>query len=115
MLKSLDLSVSPLRYPTSVLLGVALFVLGAKLAFARSKRRIAPYTRSKRRIATYKGPAGGWGSARAVAEALTRNRVPLSGARLLLNQNKHNGFACVSCAWAKPTSRPLEFCENGAK
>ncbi len=44
-----------------------------------------------------------------------RERVPLSGARLLLHQNKHRGFACVSCAWAKPKSRPLEFCENGAK
>ncbi len=105
MLKTLDLSVSHLRYPTTVLLGGALFVLEAKLASARSKRRIAPY----------KGPAGGWGSARAVAEALTRNRVPLSGTRLLLHQNKPNGFACVSCAWAKPKSRPLEFCENGAK
>ena len=44
-----------------------------------------------------------------------RNRVPLRGARLLLHQNKSKGFACVSCAWAKPKSRALEFCENGAK
>jgi anaerobic selenocysteine-containing dehydrogenase len=44
-----------------------------------------------------------------------RQRVPLSGARLLLRQNKPNGFAYVSCAWAKPKSRALVFCENGAK
>jgi anaerobic selenocysteine-containing dehydrogenase len=41
--------------------------------------------------------------------------VPLKGARLLLRQNKAKGFACVSCAWAKPKSNGLEFCENGAK
>ena len=98
------LTVSRLRYPTGLLF-CALFVLGAKLASTRGKRRIAPY----------KGPAGGWGSAKAVAEALIRNRVPLRGARLLLHQNKSQGFACVSCAWAKPKSRPLEVCENGAK
>jgi anaerobic selenocysteine-containing dehydrogenase len=41
--------------------------------------------------------------------------VLLSGARLLLHQNKAKGFACVSCAWAKPKSHAVEFCENGAK
>jgi molybdopterin-dependent oxidoreductase alpha subunit len=105
MLKTLDLSVSRLRYPTGLLLGGALFVLGAKLASTKRRARVAPY----------KGPAGGWGSAKAVAEALIGNRVLLSGGRLLLHQNKSQGFACVSCAWAKPKSRALEFCENGAK
>ncbi|XUK69767.1 Formate dehydrogenase H [Pseudomonas yamanorum] len=34
----------------------------------------------------------------------------------LLKQNKPDGFACVSCAWAKPGKpHALEFCENGAK
>jgi len=34
----------------------------------------------------------------------------------LLRQNKPKGFACVSCAWAKPGNpHALEFCENGAK
>ncbi len=80
-------------------------MLGTKLISARRRVRVAPYT----------GPAGGWGSAKAVASALTRERVPVSGARILLHQNKSTGFACVSCAWAKPKSRPLEFCENGAK
>jgi DJ-1/PfpI family len=103
MLKTLD-TISRLRYPTGLLF-CALFVLGAKLASTKGKRRVAPY----------KGPAGGWGSAEAVAKALIRNRVPLRGARLLLHQNKSQGFACVSCAWAKPKSRALEFCENGAK
>jgi anaerobic selenocysteine-containing dehydrogenase len=105
MLKNPDRSISLLPYPSGLLLCGALFVLGAKL---RSTRR-------KARVAAYKGPAGGWGSAKAVTEALIRNRVPLRGARLLLHQNKSKGFACVSCAWAKPTSRALEFCENGAK
>ena len=105
MLKTLDRSVSLLPYPSGLLLCGALFVLGAKLGS----------TRRKARVAAYKGPAGGWGSAKAVTEALIRNRVPLRGARLLLHQNKSKGFACVSCAWAKPKSRALEFCENGAK
>jgi molybdopterin-dependent oxidoreductase alpha subunit len=105
MLKTPDRSVSLLPYPSGLLLCGALFVLGAKLGS----------TRRKARVAAYKGPAGGWGSAKAVTEALMRNRVPLRGARLLLHQNKSKGFACVSCAWAKPKSRALEFCENGAK
>jgi molybdopterin-dependent oxidoreductase alpha subunit len=34
----------------------------------------------------------------------------------LFLQNKPKGFACVSCAWAKPGDpHALEFCENGAK
>ncbi|MGH7107340.1 MAG: molybdopterin-dependent oxidoreductase, partial [Acetobacteraceae bacterium] len=34
----------------------------------------------------------------------------------LLRQNKPDGFACVSCAWAKPADpHVFEFCENGAK
>src|SRR6185312_12504895 len=34
----------------------------------------------------------------------------------LLHQNKPDGYACVSCAWAKPAKpHPFEFCENGAK
>ena len=35
---------------------------------------------------------------------------------MLSRQNKTDGFACVSCAWAKPAhSHVFEFCENGAK
>jgi len=65
----------------------------------------------------YTAPSGGWGSAYSVANILIRERIPLAGAALLLKQNKPiDGFACVSCAWAKPhPSRPLSFCENGAK
>jgi molybdopterin-dependent oxidoreductase alpha subunit len=45
-----------------------------------------------------------------------REEVPLSGSRLLLVQNKPEGFKCASCAWAKPADHhPFEFCENGAK
>ena len=33
-----------------------------------------------------------------------------------MRQNKPEGFACVSCAWAKPAEpHQVEFCENGAK
>ena len=106
MLKTLERSVSLLPYPSGLLLCGALFGLGAKLGSTRRKAA---------RLAAYKGPAGRWGSEKAVTEALIRNRVPLRGARLLLHQNKSKGFACVSCAWAKPKSRALEFCENGAK
>ena len=64
----------------------------------------------------YTGPAGGWGSAQSLGEILVEQGVPLSGAVILTRQNKTRGFACVSCAWAKPaTPHPFEFCENGAK
>jgi anaerobic selenocysteine-containing dehydrogenase len=70
----------------------------------------------KVRIRPYKGPAGGWGSAKAVGSALVREGALVHGGRGLLHQNKPRGFACVSCAWAKPAHpRPLEFCENGAR
>ncbi len=64
----------------------------------------------------YDWPAGGWGSARSLAKSLTRERVIASAPPTLMRQNKPDGFACVSCAWAKPAKPHLfEFCENGAK
>ncbi len=64
----------------------------------------------------YAGPAGGWGSLRSVAEILPREGNVVAVGRELLRQNKTDGFACVSCAWAKPANaHPAEFCENGAK
>ncbi len=68
------------------------------------------------KIKPYKNAAGGWGSAQSLATVLTRERVPLSAQPELLRQNKPDGFACVSCAWAKPaTPHIFEYCENGAK
>lgn len=60
--------------------------------------------------------AGGWGSLKAVGNALRRESIAIVGIEALAKQNKPGGFACVSCAWAKP-SKPhtAEFCENGAK
>ena len=68
-------------------------------------------------IEPYDGPAGGWGSLKGIAEILPGQHVPpLETACELLRQNKHDGFACVSCAWPKPAKpHPAEFCENGAK
>ncbi len=64
----------------------------------------------------YDRPAGGWGSVQSLAKSLTREHVPFSGSRVLLKQNKPDGFMCVSCAWAKPADpHVFEFCENGAK
>ena len=61
-------------------------------------------------------PAGGWGSMQEVSTILLHQRVPLKDSRLLLKQNKPDGYACVSCAWAKPANpHPFEFCESGAK
>ena len=61
-------------------------------------------------------PSGGWGSLKEVSAILFKEHVPLLGARVLARQNKHGGFACVSCAWAKPAHpSATEFCENGAK
>lgn len=64
----------------------------------------------------YTHPAGGWGSVHSVGRSLTHEGVPLSGSRILWHQNKPDGFACVSCSWAKPAKpHPFEFCEEGAK
>lgn len=60
--------------------------------------------------------AGGWESLKKVSTALLHEHVPFKGSKLLLRQNKPQGFACVSCAWAKPAKpHPFEFCESGAK
>jgi molybdopterin-dependent oxidoreductase alpha subunit len=68
------------------------------------------------KFATYTRPAGGWGSVQSLARSLTREHVPFSGPRILIHQNKPDGFACVSCSWAKPAEpHPFEFCEEGAK
>ncbi|SAL55295.1 oxidoreductase alpha (molybdopterin) subunit [Caballeronia terrestris] len=68
------------------------------------------------RIEKYDHPAGGWGSVKSVASILVKEHVALNGARILMHQNKPDGFACVSCSWAKPADPHLfEFCENGAK
>ena len=67
-------------------------------------------------FSAYTHPAGGWGSVHSLTRSLTRERVPLSGTRILMHQNKPQGFACVSCSWAKPANPPpFEFCEEGAK
>jgi molybdopterin-dependent oxidoreductase alpha subunit len=67
-------------------------------------------------VKPYDGPAGGWGSVKAVGTILTQEEVLLLGSEILWKQNKPDGFMCVSCAWAKPAKpHPFEFCENGAK
>lgn len=67
-------------------------------------------------IPPYGQPAGGWGSLKAVTLSLVREGAVLRTANALRQQNKPGGFACVSCAWAKPAKPHLaEFCENGAK
>lgn len=67
------------------------------------------------RIERHPGPAGGWGSAGSLVKNLRRQAAPGAVAELA-RQNKPGGFACVSCAWAKPANAHLaEFCENGAK
>jgi molybdopterin-dependent oxidoreductase alpha subunit len=67
-------------------------------------------------VKPYQSASGGWGSVRSLAKSLSHEHVPFSGSRVLLKQNKTDGFMCVSCAWAKPADpRIFEFCENGAK
>ena len=72
--------------------------------------------RKRPKYKPYTSPSGGYGSLKSVAEVLLREQVPVSGAEVLVHQNKPGGFMCVSCAWAKPAKpHPAEFCENGAK
>ncbi|MDB6143067.1 MAG: CbbBc protein [Pseudomonas sp.] len=64
----------------------------------------------------YTHASGGWGSAKSVMKILWREQALAKAPGTLLHQNKPEGFACVSCAWAKPGHpHALEFCENGAK
>ncbi len=64
----------------------------------------------------YPAPSGGYGSLRSVSKFLLKEHVPVLGAKMLLHQNKPDGFMCASCAWGKPSNpNPAEFCENGAK
>lgn len=64
----------------------------------------------------YTHASGGWGSAQSVMKILWREQAFAKATKALLKQNKPDGFACVSCAWAKPGKpHALEFCENGAK
>ncbi len=66
--------------------------------------------------AHYDGPAGGWGSLKSIARIFGKEWDGPGVTATLMRQNKPEGFACVSCAWAKPAEhRPFEFCENGAK
>lgn len=69
------------------------------------------------RIRPYKGAAGGWGSVRSLLRHGSGEDVPtVESVRQLQRQNKADGFACVSCSWAKPAEpHRFEFCENGAK
>jgi molybdopterin-dependent oxidoreductase alpha subunit len=61
-------------------------------------------------------PSGGWHSVKGLAGILIKEHVVLNGTRLLMHQNKPEGFACVSCSWAKPANpHTFEFCANGAK
>ncbi len=67
-------------------------------------------------IKTYEGPAGGMGSVQSLARQAWKSGNAAQVTSILLKQNKPDGFACVSCAWAKPADpHPAEFCENGAK
>ena len=67
-------------------------------------------------VKPYDHASGGWGSVKSLAKSLARDHVPLRGPRVLLKQNKPDGFMCVSCAWAKPDPpHVFEFCESGAK
>src|SRR5450755_4778786 len=65
---------------------------------------------------TVDAPAGGWGSAQTTASLLLREHTLLKGSRVVMHQNKPDGYACVSCSWAKPAHpHAIEACENGIK
>jgi len=72
--------------------------------------------RKRPRAEPYEAPAGGCGSVNSLAGAITRECVIASAPPALMRQNKPHGFACISCAWAKPADpHVFEFCEEGAK
>ena len=47
-------------------------------------RKLAPDLEVK----PYEAPSGGWGSVQSLARSLGRDRVPLTGPRVLLKQNR---------------------------
>ncbi len=67
-------------------------------------------------VEKHKPPAGGWGSVKEVVSSLGAEHVLLEGSRILMHHNKPEGYACVSCSWAKPAHpHVIEACENGIK
>jgi len=68
-------------------------------------------------VEPYTHPSGGWGSLKSVTEkTLAEGLAVNTMLQMLTKQNKPDGFACVSCSWAKPADHhAFEFCENGAK
>ncbi|MFJ5300247.1 FdhF/YdeP family oxidoreductase [Pseudomonas sp. NPDC088368] len=75
-----------------------------------------PAAHSTAHYRPYTSASGGWGSAHSVMNILWREQAYAKAPAALMRQNKPKGFACVSCAWAKPGNpHALEFCENGAK
>lgn len=71
---------------------------------------------SDQKIHFYKGPAGGWGALKSVAQHLQAQGIALKGAKTLLSANQADGFDCPGCAWPDRDHRStFEFCENGAK
>lgn len=74
-------------------------------------------TRGKKTSDPYPYASGGWGSLREVQQILSQENVlSAKSMKVLLKQNKADGFACVSCSWAK-SGKPhvAEFCESGVK
>ncbi|MDP9995246.1 molybdopterin-dependent oxidoreductase alpha subunit [Variovorax boronicumulans] len=67
-------------------------------------------------VRPYEHPAGGWDALGAVARAIRAQMTPLSGTRIMLENNQPDGFDCPGCAWPDPKhTSTFEFCENGAK
>jgi molybdopterin-dependent oxidoreductase alpha subunit len=63
-----------------------------------------------------KGPAGGWGSLKGIAQIFGESWATPAAVETLMRQNKPGGMMCASCAWPKPANyKAFEFCENGAK
>src|SRR6195952_1610335 len=88
---------------------------GTRIAIKRYRFRSVDMTAHKESDA-YKNASGGWGSIKAVTRALFQEHVAVDGSRVLMHQNKPDGFMCVSCSWAKPKDpHTFEFCESGAK
>ncbi|NKI96988.1 FdhF/YdeP family oxidoreductase [Rhizobacter sp. SG703] len=68
------------------------------------------------KIEFYKGPAGGWGALKSVAQQLLQHGIAAKGAKTMLSANQPDGFDCPGCAWPdRDHTSTFEFCENGVK
>ena len=76
-----------------------------------------PFMKRPPSFSAYTSPAGGWGSVQSLGRSLARERVPVSGSRVMMHQNKPDGFRLrqLRLGQAGRAACRSSFARNGAK